>query len=290
MTDFPKQKNYIYKFVPFSTNTLKLLIKGEIYFGIPHNLNDPFEGEFTLEDFETYPDADFIKEIYDKSFELSPDKIEKRLTELREKPEIFIKDVSDYLKKLLKAEYGVSCFSKNPHNILMWSHYADAHRGICLVFDKDLLLESLNKIWFSIELSDINYMAELPKIKPVLSQDQIKFSSLDKIFVTKFDHWQNEEEVRLHFHFANKNARRFVPFDKKSLKGIILGENMNDDDQETLIHLIKNDKAYEIQWGETSKNIQQRNMQIEETFYAINLKLNLAIETTRSKLANAKKI
>jgi hypothetical protein len=31
--------------------------------------------------------------------------------------------------------YGVSCFSESWNSILMWSHYADRHKGICLGFD-----------------------------------------------------------------------------------------------------------------------------------------------------------
>src|SRR6516165_6791682 len=31
--------------------------------------------------------------------------------------------------------HSALCFSKSWNNILMWSHYADKHRGICLGFD-----------------------------------------------------------------------------------------------------------------------------------------------------------
>jgi len=30
---------------------------------------------------------------------------------------------------------GVSCFSQEEDNLLMWSHYADKHKGLCLKFD-----------------------------------------------------------------------------------------------------------------------------------------------------------
>jgi len=32
-------------------------------------------------------------------------------------------------------KYGVLCFSRSWNNVLMWSHYADRHKGICLGFD-----------------------------------------------------------------------------------------------------------------------------------------------------------
>ena len=33
------------------------------------------------------------------------------------------------------AEYGAMCLSKNCTDPLLWAHYADKHRGICLGFD-----------------------------------------------------------------------------------------------------------------------------------------------------------
>jgi hypothetical protein len=29
---------------------------------------------------------------------------------------------------------GVACFSALPDDLLMWAHYADKHRGVCLKF------------------------------------------------------------------------------------------------------------------------------------------------------------
>jgi len=38
-------------------------------------------------------------------------------------------------EKVAIGKYGVLCFSRRWNNILMWSHYADGHKGICLGFD-----------------------------------------------------------------------------------------------------------------------------------------------------------
>ena len=39
------------------------------------------------------------------------------------------------LYKILDQSFGVLCLSKCPDDILLWSHYADSHRGLCLEFD-----------------------------------------------------------------------------------------------------------------------------------------------------------
>ena len=41
------------------------------------------------------------------------------------------------LKHQLARTYGVVCFSASPTQMLLWSHYADGHRGVCLEFDTD---------------------------------------------------------------------------------------------------------------------------------------------------------
>src|SRR6266446_5545165 len=40
-------------------------------------------------------------------------------------------------KKEMSERFGMICFSKQWHNPLLWSHYADKHRGMCLGFDVD---------------------------------------------------------------------------------------------------------------------------------------------------------
>lgn len=38
-------------------------------------------------------------------------------------------------RRRLAETYGVVCFSEVDSELLMWSHYADSHRGVCLEFD-----------------------------------------------------------------------------------------------------------------------------------------------------------
>ncbi len=35
----------------------------------------------------------------------------------------------------VRASLGVICFSERSDSLLMWSHYADNHNGICIEFD-----------------------------------------------------------------------------------------------------------------------------------------------------------
>src|SRR4029077_1056950 len=40
-------------------------------------------------------------------------------------------------KKEMSKRFGLICFCEDWYNTLLWSHYADKHRGMCLGFDVD---------------------------------------------------------------------------------------------------------------------------------------------------------
>jgi hypothetical protein len=45
--------NLLYKYLPISINTLRILISNELWFGHPDYLNDPYEYEFIYNDLKT---------------------------------------------------------------------------------------------------------------------------------------------------------------------------------------------------------------------------------------------
>ncbi|MBK6787723.1 MAG: DUF2971 domain-containing protein [Betaproteobacteria bacterium] len=55
--------------------------------------------------------------------------------------------LSDRFREWLRRRYRMLCFSAHNDILLMWSHYADAHRGICLIFDaKDPVIGMARKV------------------------------------------------------------------------------------------------------------------------------------------------
>ena len=45
-----------------------------------------------------------------------------------------INQLSQAMANSIDEQYRVYCLGPDPKNLLMWSHYADSHRGICLEF------------------------------------------------------------------------------------------------------------------------------------------------------------
>lgn len=122
-------------------------------------------------------------------------------------------------------------------NPLMWAHYGDNHKGVCLVFDRNKLIELLKISRNGVYLKQpkrIKYSSKefdnytISKNENI--QEFIRKNSKDLIFTKKKD-WIYEKEFRLVF-LPNKgkfiNRSFFIKNISFALKAIILGENFPD--------------------------------------------------------------
>lgn len=84
-------------------------------------------------------------------------------------------------KDVMAKHYGLLCFCAGWHNPLLWSHYADRHRGICLGFDvADDFADS------------VRYVKSRTPLSLPLSRESMK-----QLLFTKFSGWSYEEEWRV---------------------------------------------------------------------------------------------
>lgn len=95
----------------------------------------------------------------------------------------------------------ISCFSKRYDSILMWSHYGDKHKGICIEFDrpnKDFLDVKYSKKRCKFDLEDttrrvLGYMLSNEEVDV---NDKGLIRCISKPFIVKSLDWKYEEEVR----------------------------------------------------------------------------------------------
>jgi hypothetical protein len=85
--------------------------------------------------------------------------------------------------------YGVLCFSKTWENPVIWSHYADRHRGIALGFDIN-----------SAMAKEVTYTETRP---PFCKADE---PTLPTLLYTKHRDWQYEQEVRVYARLEERDA------------------------------------------------------------------------------------
>ena len=105
---------------------------------------------------------------------------------------------------------GVCCLSQDSKGILMWSHYADQHKGLVLQFDV-----SANPEVF-LQAISVEYSPEYPVIEWTDPQE----TALKVGLLRKFKSWSYEQERRI---IKPGLANSLLPFNPSALTGIILG-------------------------------------------------------------------
>jgi len=136
--------------------------------------------------------------------------------------EEYQKKVHDWHAEILFEHYGMACFSRLRDSILMWSHYGDRHRGICLGFDVH---------------GDMPY--EVTYTDDVAALQRGGYSKTEEFFrrsiATKYRGWSYEQEWRVFEHRSaySDGSFSFMPFDENlNLKEVIAGDRCNTSRQE----------------------------------------------------------
>lgn len=121
--------------------------------------------------------------------------------------------------------YGMLCFSSRWSNPVLWSHYADRHRGICLGFDvaPETAIE-------------VTYVKERFGLKMPLDEETMR-----SILGTKFDGWSYEEEWRTWCRLEEQDDDAGLYFkefdDQLVLKEVLTGPLCTSDTAHTLAPL-----------------------------------------------------
>ncbi|EOU1594527.1 DUF2971 domain-containing protein [Clostridium perfringens] len=210
------QPKSLYKYKEVSENTLKMIKEGNIWASNPKEFNDPYD---CLLDFDC--------EIM----------IKKRLNiseniHINEKAKNKLyNNIKSYIDNIIN-EIAIVCLSEEKDNILMWSHYAKNHQGICIEYD-------YNDIRDYTEVYPVVYMDE--NIDLSESIIDIDPHGIQRKIMMKFAAWEYEKEWRIIFSNSNpKTNGGLIHFPK--IKSIYLGCKITKDDKEKIIELAKEKK------------------------------------------------
>jgi hypothetical protein len=209
-----KYPRFLYKFRRLQTaddmNHLReIIVRSELWLSSPDNFNDPFDMsakflfDATVEE-RRQRFRDVLKEQGKKFHE-----IERLLPDLMRNANE--ENLSGRLRKTV-SETGVCSFAGDPRNILMWSHYAANHEGLCLVFeiarDPKTFLEAL-PVEYSTDYPVVNWVKDFDKGKDTLH-----------IVRRKHNGWAYEKEWRI---IKLTKANTHIKFLPPALRAIIVG-------------------------------------------------------------------
>jgi hypothetical protein len=128
-------------------------------------------------------------------------------------------------QKNKKDGCAVCCFSLNQNNNLMWAHYANNHKGICLEFDYTLSLEEVIDVRIDIQ-GCINY-----DLDEKVNYCTDKIRGMRNIFLNKSSSWRYEEEFRLLI-LDEEGIYHYKP---KFLKSVVFGLRTTEHDRNRLM-------------------------------------------------------
>ncbi len=226
----------LYKYIDFKGG-ISIIQNSKLLIRTPSKFNNPYDCHPNFIKFDQMPDS-YVKDFINRNYpHLS--RQERRTKILK-----IIKNSKQELIELFKTEYinnerelkGITCFTEDNLNLLMWSLYADSHKGICIGFNLEKLYHSIKKNGFKeVALLKVNYVKELEPFN--FFEDS--FKAVINWLRTKSNSWKYEKEIRILFgpYNTNNNDHDFVSFDTYSIESIYIGSKVLDEEKANLIKL-----------------------------------------------------
>ena len=234
-----------YKF-DYGLSVLKDL---EIRTSVPTELNDPFEiapnidpAQFNQKRLEAVLRQDaYVEEAYRKEnqrfgltkkefrrlyFKDVPRRAAKALPEIPRNVERMRRDFANKFSKY----WRLLCASRVHDSVLMWSHYADKHKGLVLGFDTNYppFSQMPTDCWLTVTYSE-------RKPDYLYSPDENEFR--EKMFATaavKERAWSYEKEVRLVIADKALREKRFLPITPQSVIAVYCGCRISAPDKQAV--------------------------------------------------------
>lgn len=99
----------------------------------------------------------------------------------------------------LNEKLACLCLSRDPLNVLMWSHYGDKHKGLVIGFDSESAgFEDESNFIITASKGSINYKSERNKKGVRVTCENIYTEDVSKeLLLNKSLHWSYEDEVRI---------------------------------------------------------------------------------------------
>lgn len=201
-------------------NTRRMVVDGEIFFSSPLDFNDPF-------DCPTFAslkgrDEDVFAKLKEESRKRFPglsdsdvDADARKRLERYQRDTDFQREFEEQTLREHHASRGVFCLSETCISVPMWAHYADQHRGICLEFDRQRLMEAFpptSKVQYAPAVDAYNAMDTF------LCSDEAAVMRLSESFLIKAREWEYEQEWRI---ISDSVGTTNLP--KDCLTSVILG-------------------------------------------------------------------
>lgn len=268
----------LYKYRSTSKYSLEGLINNELYFSSHEDFNDPFEFGNPAPNIQIYNKnaRKKFRELYDKKEITRKEFL--YLKSLVDKPSnqelIERKETLEKIKENTLA-IGVHCLSEIDNNILMWSHYAEDHKGFCIGFnnlDKQIQEKpGVIKVKYLNDFEDLNNPELLVDFYMTMFRDNKNLPQLEwerkykelahklsrheeselarAVIGNKYIDWSYEREIRLIL-----NQTGSIKYNPESIETITFGLRTSKSDKLTILNICNTEDKQHIRFREAVKS------------------------------------
>jgi hypothetical protein len=174
--------DYLYfKFRAINKHMIESIVEPSLYFAKPTDLNDPFDCTLSLREY-----------------------LEKAILVAEHRPRLNLESIKSNLGlESWHSKFnsiGVCAFSLSSSETLLWSHYADHHKGVCVLYKipESFILDKKNKF---IGISKVNYGSDsimsVLTTKTTVSPFEFIPELIKNYLTTKSPSWAYECEARI---------------------------------------------------------------------------------------------
>jgi len=215
----------------------RILTNNELYMASPKLFNDPFdcrippdfihlsENEANQYMTDLFIRHFYVNELAHCDMAETKKKFESRFMNRRK----FQKEAEKLKFAIEDESYGILSLCTIWNGILLWSHYANHHRGFCVGF----WTEKLANLGTLGRFGPVDYKIKFPSIKPVVPKEETQ--SLIQAFIqthTKSINWEYEEEFRfVNIFEKDRQHLRTIQFPDDVFAEVILGISISESDK-----------------------------------------------------------
>jgi hypothetical protein len=226
------QKVTLYKYRKFDKYTRILFANRELYFSPPKKLNDPIDCQI--------PIKPALKKAISEAEKLTQYPFRHALMD-------FNGFNDHWLDKMQQSicNTGVFSLSRSENNALLWSHYANQHKGLCIGFRFSKNTTEPNNGNLIVGTCDCHYtndnpftniFLELAETSDKAIWDNAWLSILSVGMVSKSKAWEPENEVRI----VRKDPG-VISFNPKEVTEVVFGLRMSKSDEAKVRELLTDD-------------------------------------------------
>ena len=201
-----KYPPFLYKYASL-TSSIRFLNNHACYFSPFYKFNDPYEGRYEVQKI-------YARGVWEQHFvnsmHMQPSEAKNAADKMLRVPTSAAIELRNNIQEELNKS-GIFCLSVENDNILLWSYYAQNHKGLCIEFS---ILEDAD-FFVKHKLLKVNYDDDYPIIDFFRHRD-----SIPKAILHKAKCWEHEREWRM---IVPRHADAIDEIKSEVITSIILG-------------------------------------------------------------------